>query len=153
MTMLAETPATAAPDRKRHRISKLCREFRIEIIDNRRNKSRAARQTCAVRTLERLVQTRGYAHMRLVLMSIVETKNNKRMLVAPVILAVSDVLRAHGNWFGDQWLKAMDAIELEELYALAKHSRRAVRPRWAIATMLIERIRPHFTEQPKQRLI
>jgi hypothetical protein len=129
-------------DRPAHRLKRLCREFNVKIVPN--TGGRSARQTCAGKTLEWLITVRGYAHARLVVMSIVETKPNKLMLVAPVLLAISDVLKLHPDWFGDKWLGALDAISLAELHELARQSREVVQPRQAIAMMLIERMRPLF---------
>ena len=87
------------------------------------------------------------------LITIMETENNKRMLVRPVILAVSDVLRTYPNWCGDTWLQLFDKIELSELYEDAKRDREGVAPRYSIAARLIDRLRPHFDVPPQPRLI
>ena len=72
-------------------LESILREFDIEIIDGAQNRRRKARQTCASQTLENIRRRRGSDHLRSVLMTIVETPN-ELALVAPVILAVSDVL-------------------------------------------------------------
>jgi hypothetical protein len=122
----------------------LLREFNVDIVDNSRNWCRGARQTCAGRTLARIFEARGYDHLRFVIMSICETKNNKRMLVAPVVWAISDVLDAYPEWFGDCWLTAMDGINLAEIFDRASANRRIAPPRSAIATLIFERMQPHF---------
>lgn len=134
-------------------LADICAELEIVIVDNRQSRSRKPGQTCAAQTLLKILYDEGAAHLRCVLISIMETTNNKMMLVAPVIWAVSDVLRGHPDWFGDKWLKEFDKIELIELHTHAKQSREAVAPRQAIATMLIERLRPLFIDQPQGRLI
>jgi hypothetical protein len=134
-------------------LAELCTDLGIEIVDIRQSRSRRPGQTCAERTLLKILADEGYAHLRSVLMSIMETENNKLMLVAPVIWAISDVLRGHPTWFGDAWLTALDKIDLAELYGNAKKSREAVSPRHAIATMIIERLRPLFVDQPQARLL
>lgn len=134
-------------------LADICAELEVEVVDNRQSRSRKPGQTCAQGTLLKILQDEGSAHLRCVLMSIMETTNNKMMLVAPVIWAVSDVLRGHPGWVGDEWFKVFDETDLAELHAHAKQSREAVPPRQAIATMLIERLRPHFNEEPQVRLI
>lgn len=134
-------------------LADICSELGIEIIDIRHSRSRRPGQTCADRTMIRILQDEGEAHLRSVLISIMETENNKRMLIAPVMWAISDVLRGHPAWFGEEWLKAFDRIDLAELHERAKESREAVAPRQAVATMLIERLRPNFVEEPQARLI
>jgi hypothetical protein len=115
----------------------LLRELNVEIVENAKNHSRAARQTCAGKTLERIFEVRGYNHLRGVLISFCETKNNKHMLIEPVIWAVSDVLHIRPEWLGDLWFNALDEIELGKLYDRAKALRKVVEPRHGMAIMLI----------------
>jgi hypothetical protein len=116
-------------------------------------KQRDVMETCAGNTLERIRKEHGDEHLRSVLISIVETTNNKRMLVAPVIWAVSDILLAHPTWFGGEWLDAMDKVDLAEMHERAKANRRAAQPRQAIATMLFETLSKRFQVVEQERLI
>jgi len=127
----------------------LLREFNVDVVDNARAWRRSARQTCAGKTLARIFELRGYEHLRSVIISICETKNNKKMLVAPVIWAVSDVLHMRPEWFGDRWLGGLDEVALEQLYEQAKLIRRIVKPRFAMATLLIDDMKKYFVDQPK----
>jgi molybdopterin biosynthesis enzyme MoaB len=45
----------------------LLRELNVDVIATSKNRSRAARQTCAGRTLARIFESRGYEHLRSVL--------------------------------------------------------------------------------------
>jgi hypothetical protein len=81
----------------------LLRELNVDVIATSKNRSRAARRTCAGRTLARIFESRGYEHLRSVLISICETRNNKRMLIEPVVWAISDVLHLKPEWLGDHW--------------------------------------------------
>lgn len=135
------TPALAA----------ICQELGITVVPV--TKQRAPMETCAINTLARILNDHGPEHLRSVLMSIVETENNKRMLVAPVIWAVSDILLAHPSWFGGDFLEAMDQIDLSELYERAKANRRAAQPRQALATMLFEILRQQFQPEEQARLL
>lgn len=67
----------------------------------------------------------GYAHTKLVLLSIAETKNNARELVAPTIWAVSDLVAAHPQWAerASDWLAAFDKVDLGQLCAFAKRNK------------------------------
>lgn len=116
-------------------------------------KQRDVMETCAGNTLERIRREHGAEHLRSVLISIVETTNNKRMLVAPVLWAVSDILLAHPSWFGGEWLDAMDAVDLADMHERAKANRRAAQPRQAIATMLFEMLSKRFQVVEQERLI
>lgn len=62
----------------------------------------------------------GAHHLRTVIMTIVETKPNKRALIAPVIWAVSDVPNAYPDWFGC----LVDDIDLTEMFERVVANRR-----------------------------
>lgn len=123
-------------------LSDLCAELGISVIPT--TKQRDIMETCAINTLGRILNEHGAAHLRSVLLSIVETESNRRNLVAPIIWAVSDVLLAHPSWFGSAWLDAMDGIDLGEMHDRARANRRAAQPRQAIATMLFDKLRATF---------
>jgi hypothetical protein len=132
-------------------LASICEELGVVVIPV--TKQRDVMETCAVNTLARILNDYGAEHLRSVLISIVETTNNKRQLVAPVIWAVSDLLLAHPTWFSGGWLDAMDKIDLAEMHEKAKANRKAAQPRQAIATMLYEHLRGMFAEEPQRRLL
>lgn len=132
-------------------LASICAETGIQIVPV--TKQRDVMETCAVNTLSRILAEHGEEHLRSVLISIVETTNNKRMLVAPVLWAVSDTLLAHPTWFGGDFLQAMDAIDLADMHERAKANRKAAQPRQAIATMLFEKLRENFQVVEQERLI
>lgn len=103
-------------------------------------KVRAPRETYAENTMQRIMLEHGEQHLRSVLISITETENNSKMLIAPVLWAVSDIILAHPKWFGGSFLEALDCVDLATLHARAKANRRAVQPRQAIATMLYDKL-------------
>ena len=117
------------------------------------SKQREPMETCAVNILARILREHGAGHLRSVLISIVETKHNKRNLIAPIILAMSDLLLAHPAWFGADFLQAMDDIDLSDLHEKAKANRAAAQPRQAIATMLYQRMSDVFEPEEQARLI
>lgn len=129
----------------------ICDELGIRVVPV--TKQREPMETCAVNTLTRILNDHGPEHLRSVLMSIVETENNKRMLVAPVIWAVSDTLLAHPSWFSGAFLEAMDRIDLADMHERAKANREAAQPRQAIATMLFEELRNDFQPEAQARLL
>lgn len=116
-------------------------------------KQRGPMETFAENTMARILREHGPEHLRAVLISIVETENNKRMLVAPVIWGMSDLLLAHPSWFGGEFLQAMDGIDLADMHERAKANRRAAQPRQAISTMLFENLREKFQVVEQERLI
>lgn len=128
-------------------LASLCEELGVSVVSI--TKHRDSGETCAGGTLARILEEHGPAHLRSVLLSIMETGNNKDYLVAPVIWAVSDIILAHPDWFGGAWLDAMDAIDLAEMHERARANRRAAQPRQAIATMLFERLSEIFQERAR----
>jgi hypothetical protein len=127
----------------------LLREFNVTLIPISRNHRRAARETCAGKTLAHIFQLYGYNHTRMAVMSIVESKPNKRALISPVVRAVSDVLEAYPAWFGDTWFQVFDTIDLAEMFLQASANRRIAQPRALIATLIFERMRHHFPDQAR----
>lgn len=99
---------------------------------------RAPMTTMAIETMESIIEQRGYENLKLTLMSIAETENNKRELVAPTIWAVSDLVLAHPNWASrvSDWCNSFDKIDLGHLLDFAKENRLAIKPRAALATLL-----------------
>lgn len=119
-------------------------------------KYRGPMDTVAVASLERILMNRGRDHLKMVLMSIVETgEGNNRQLIAPVIWAMSDVIHAHPGWASraSEWFAALDGISLKDLRGLAYANRGATRPRHAIATLLFERIRNTFVKPEARRQV
>lgn len=132
-------------------LASICAELSISVISV--TLPRGPMETCALNTLERILRNHGEEHLRSTLIAIVETQNNKRMLVAPVIWAMSDVLLMQPSWFGSAFLEAMDGIDLGEMHERAKAYRKAAQPRQAIATMLFEKLRENFQVVEQERLI
>ena len=132
-------------------LANLLAELGITVVPM--TKARNAMETFAEQTMERLLRTHGEEHLRSTLIAIVETQNNKRMLVAPVIWAMSDVLLMQPTWFGSAFLEAMDGVDLPDMYERAKAYKKAAQPRQAIATMLFEKLREKFQVVEQERLI
>ena len=133
-------------------LADICDEFGIEIVEPSES-ARKPGQTCAGKTLQKVLTDEGEAHLRSVLVTIMESENNKCMLVRPVIMAISDVLRTYPSWFGSDWLNEFDKIELSELYDYARADREGVAPRYSIAARLIDRLRPKFAPEPQGSLL
>lgn len=110
----------------------------LEITAISPHRYRGPMETMAVESMERILAQYGYAHLKMVLMSIAETPNNKREIVAPVIWAISDLVRAHPTWAGraTDWFSAFDRVDLGKLREMAKRNKHAAKPRAAIATLL-----------------
>lgn len=134
-------------------VNEICGDLEIEIVATAVR--RGPGQSCAVKTMQRILDEFGEGHLIIVLRSVVETGNNKRELVAPVLWAISDLVRSQPAWVatGLPWLEAFDQIDLGDLHVRAKANRKAVAPRKAIATMLFESLRPVFHPDNQRRMI
>ena len=132
------------------KLAAVCADVGITIVDT--VVRRGPRETCAVRTLERILALYGENHLKDVLLTIIESENNARELTAPIISAVSDVRAARPGWCEQtsKWLEAFDAISLGEMREKAKAYRPAVGAPASITTMLLERLTPVFGEDERQ---
>lgn len=96
----------------------LCREFGIEVIPAYRYPDIG--QTRAVETMERILRRYGEAHLRLVLVTLTETANNKAAMDKVGLWATSDLLLAWSGFveqrMGD-WLEAWDQFPIGPLQA------------------------------------
>lgn len=121
----------------------ICAEIGIKVIPTKARASTLGElETCASRTIEKLVDNHGAAHARLVLISLAETVNHRRELVAPTIEAVSDVLLAHPEWADRGWLDAIDTLDLAGMRSRVKRNMRAAPVRAAMATMIFDKLLP-----------
>jgi len=129
-------------------LASICSSLGIEVVPT--NERRGPRTTHAVVTMERLLSNYGSGHLVLVLRTIVETGHNANALAEPIIFAVSDVALAQPQWVasGLAWLEAFDSIDLVELWGHAKIGG-TPGPRQTIAALIIDRLRPLFSEQRK----
>jgi hypothetical protein len=115
----------------------LFESLEIEYIPSSEARRRGPRSTCCGNVVQRLILKHGLPHAVIVLKTIIETEGNKGELIADVIHAISDLIRAHPRWvgLGGIWLEAFDQISLAQVRRTAKAT--GVQPlRDAIMTLL-----------------
>lgn len=135
-------------------LASICERLDVRVVPNERSRVRAVGETCAEKAMERLLEKHGAGHLTIILKSIVETENNGRQLVAPVIYAVSDIVLAYPEWTATTaWLDALDQADLAEMWIKAKANRRAAKPRPAISTMLFNHLKATLEPEAQERLI
>jgi hypothetical protein len=120
---------------------RLFESLEITYIPSREAQRRGPRSTCCGNVVQRLILKHGLPHAVIVLKTIIETEGNEGELIADVIHAISDLIRAHPRWvgLGGIWLEAFDKISLAEVRRIAKTT--GVQPlRDAIMTLLCLRL-------------
>ncbi|THK34677.1 hypothetical protein EHS39_28860 [Ensifer sp. MPMI2T] len=112
----------------------LCQEFGIEIVPA--NVSAKPFQTRAVNTLKQIRDTRGEAHLRLVLTTLAETKGAQAPLESYVIWAASDLVTACSEFIerdASAWLELWDRLPLGWIMYAISHLRGETDQRRALA--------------------
>lgn len=125
-------------------VERICSDLDIELTPT--NVTRGPMRLRCPRVLAGLLEKYGEGHVILVLRTIAETGSNSVALHSQIILAVSDIIRAHPTWAarGLAWLEAFDDIDLLAMATAAKANRKAVPVRQAVAAILFERLRSVF---------
>jgi hypothetical protein len=100
----------------------LFESLEIEYIPSSEARRRGPRSTCCGNVVQRLILKHGLPHAVIVLKTIIETEGNEGELIADVIHAISDLIRAHPRWvgLGGIWLEAFDQISLAQVRRTAK---------------------------------
>lgn len=127
--------------------AELCRELGIAIVPTKVRRSRLGElECCCELTIENMIAKHGVEHVRFVLISICETRNNRRELVAPVLEAVSDIILHHPDfttrpWSSADgeprgWLDLLDEIDIPALREIAKQNRRVASVREGLGALI-----------------
>jgi hypothetical protein len=120
-------------------IAKICDEFSITIIDSHRYPNLG--ETRAVATLERIYRRYGEEHLRMVLMTLVETANNKALLDEVALWMTSDMIRLRGiDNIDTPWLELWDRTSVGRLQFICQDLSGIIPQRYALGGMMYERI-------------
>ena len=128
----------AAAGKETETVHAILREFGVELLPSTATKTRP-RQSYMDAKLRTLFDRHGSDHFRDVLTAILESEGNEDALVAPIVAAVSNLLRAHPRWWRDGasvWLAVMDGIDLLALHGAVRQNLAAVPADKAIAAHL-----------------
>jgi hypothetical protein len=121
-------------------------------------------QTAAGATLERILADPSVGetaadrekHLRNVLVALTESENNRHMLIAPVIKAVSRIMSQNPTWYGrdaSAFLDVMDKADLADMYEKAKANKGVVPAHATIATLLLKEFGAVFAPEDMERLL
>lgn len=132
-------------------IKALCEEFGIRIADPRRYPDIG--ETRAVATMERIRRRFGDDHLRMVLVTLNETANNKALLDEVGLWMTSDMIRACQSVIdrnASEWLAVWDAMPVGQLQFLTRELSGIVPQRHALSGMVFERLARAFGPPSRQ---
>ncbi|UPK28396.1 hypothetical protein [Bradyrhizobium sp. 195] len=152
---LDQAPQAAQAGRKGRKLARyprvleICAELGLEIIPT--NQRMQPGQTKAESVLHSLYEDHGEGHFVLLLRTLLETEGNSVHINDFVLRGLSDVMLAHPEWpqKGLAWLEAFDSIDLGQIRAQARASRRAVPQRHGVAAGLFRELAYIFASPPK----
>lgn len=128
----------------------------IRVVNPAQHRPFTPMQTAAGNTLDKILRERGEDHLRDVLTVLTESENNRNMLIAPVIKAISKIMAEHPSWYASdasKFLEVMDRADLAGLYERAKANKRVVAAHDTIAALLLDLLRGEFQPEEMERLI
>ena len=107
--------------RRKGKVDQICDEVSLKVWPAYKRQPLNLRTTKARRSLWKIYNRFGEGHLRMVLIATTQTTANEglRIIPAPILLAVSDVLMAHPEWEND-FMSVLDGICLKSLYEEAK---------------------------------
>lgn len=120
------------------RVNEVCHEFGIEIVDAKTYPG--IRETRATATMNNILQSKGYEHFRLVMMTLGETENNQGQIDEFLLYAVSDLVDEYRPLIEEdasKWLACFDRAPIGELQYIVRRQRRQ---RHKLFGMIAERI-------------
>lgn len=120
----------------------VCADLGIEIVRPGRRSTDGLPQTCAERTIGKMLRRHGEPHTIFVLRTIAETEGNSGELVAHTVEAVSRLVLAHPRWAdrGLEWFDAFDRIDLPAIRDQCRKIVRIVPMASGIATVVFDRL-------------
>ena len=137
-------------------LASICADFGITVVNPAQHRPFTPMQTAAGNTLDKILREDGENHLRDVLTVLSESENNRNMLIAPVIKAVSRIMVENPTWYGNDasaFLEVMDKADLAAMYEAAKPNKRVVSAHNAIATMLLAELSEIFKAEEQERLL
>jgi hypothetical protein len=116
---------------------RLFADLGITYVPPNEQRGRGPMATSCLGVVARLIRKFGLPHATITLRTIVESKGNESALIADIVDAVSDLIRAHPRWAnaGLALIESFDQIDLAEVRKAAKAT--LARPLRAAITTLV----------------
>lgn len=137
-------------------LATVCKDFGLTVVHPAQHRPFTPMQTAAGNTLDKILREQGGDHLRDVLTVLTESENNRNMLIAPVIKAISKIMVEHPGWYASdasKFLEVMDRADLAGLYERARANKRVVAAHDTIAALLLDLLRGEFQPEEMERLI
>ncbi|MDB5620530.1 hypothetical protein [Tardiphaga sp.] len=138
------------------KLAQICADLGISVVHPAQHRPFTPMQTAAGNTLDKILREESENHLRDVLTVLVESGNNRNVLVAPVIKAISRIMAENPTWYGNDasgFLDVMDEADIAAMYEGAKPNKRVVAAHDAIATLLLAKLGERFQVVEQERLI
>lgn len=138
-------------------LTSICDQFGVTVVHPAQHRPFTPMHTAAGATLDKILRHKGEDHLRNLLTALTESENNKNMLIAPVIKAVSGIMSGEKtkHWYesdASKFLEVMDKANLPSLYMRARANKGIVSANDTIATLLLDRLREHFEPEEMETL-
>lgn len=137
-------------------LARICQDFGITVVYPAQHRPFTPMHTAAGQTLDKILRDHGESHLRDVLTVLTESENNRNMIMAPVIKAISKIMVEHPGWYdGDatMFLEVMDCADLATMYERARGNKGVVAAHDTIAALLMEKLRGRFHEEKQDTLL
>jgi hypothetical protein len=134
----------------------ICEQYGVTVVHPAQHRPFVPMHTAAGATLDKILICEGEEHLRDLLTVLTESENNKNMLIAPVIKAVSRIMAENRTWYASdasKFLGVMDKADLPSLYMRARANKKVIKAHDTIAALLLDKLRQVFQAEEQARLI
>ncbi|MCE3257315.1 MAG: hypothetical protein K0Q64_1398 [Nitrobacter vulgaris] len=122
-------------------LASICEQYGVTVVHPAQHRPFVPMHTAAGATLDKILIHEGEDHLRDVLTVLTESENNKNMLIAPVIKAVSRIMAKNPKWYrsdASKFLEVMDKADLPSIYMRARANKTVLKAHETIAALLLD---------------
>ena len=137
-------------------LARICDQFGVTVVHPAQHRPFVPMHTAAGSTLDKILLHEGKDHLRDLLTVLTESENNKNMLIAPVIKAVSRIMAKNPSWYrndASRFLEVMDKADLPSIYMRARANKTVLKAQETISALLLDEFRKVFQSEEQARLI
>jgi hypothetical protein len=122
-------------------LASICEQYGVTVVHPAQHRPFVPMHTAAGATLDKILIHEGEDHLRDVLTVLTESENNKNMLIAPVIKAVSRIMAKNPKWYrsdASKFLEVMDKADLPSIYMRARANKTVLKAHETISALLLD---------------